>query len=95
MSRSMFTDSSENEKVIVVPGYDEEVVIRPLSESERKQATAVHPFAPGAQRDIYRKAASLGIVRVGDRENEQWNEILSPDAIEFIGSQVMAITRSL
>lgn len=99
MSKSVFVDDPKHHQEITVDGFREKVVIRPLSKKEQAAAhrymAAPTIYHAGGQTMTWKdrvKTVNLGLVRIGDRTEDDWSKVLDEQALEAISDAIWRIT---
>lgn len=106
MSESMFIDDPQHHREITIDGFSEKVVIRPLSNKEQGEAcgymaapTIYHSGGQSGGQEITwkdRKATvNLGLVRIGDRTEDDWSKVLTEEALEAIADAIWDLTEQM
>lgn len=99
MGRSMFVD--ENEQEVTIDGFRQTAVIRPLSAQQQLEAwpyTAVHEGfghmqsvrKPDSKNTV--ATVNYGLVRIGDRTEDDWSKVLDKKALQAISDAIWRIT---
>ena len=91
MPQSAFV--SKNEKSIRVDGFSEEIIIRPLSATEKGKATHRSSLAGRTTTTKSNSdAAEFGIVSIGGEKHPNWSRVLHSGLIAAIGKEIWDIT---
>jgi len=78
----MFVDEREQE--VSIDGFDQPVVIRPLS----AKAQDLLSFSDEKERDT----VDAGLVRIGDRRESDWSSVLTREAVHAISAEIWRLT---